>query len=95
MPTVQESEVAEIVAAQIGVRDAKRALERAQANAAAERTKARADVEDDEWVRVALAQRRERDAWAAHALHERSRARVDRLRALFGLKPRERLVPPR
>ena len=87
MRSTPTSEAAEIIAAKIDLQLARREFEIAHDAAAGSRApilSALADKEDEQWVRVALAERREKAALAARAAGDARRGRSARWRRLFG-----------
>ena len=86
--STKKSEADEIAASHAALESARKEFDVARL-AAAEAPAATAgrlsDVEDAEWVRVALAERRENEAFDAHARGERRRENGRRWRRLFGL----------
>ena len=95
MRSTPETETTELTDARAALQDARHALLHAQrevAEAGAPRTGPLADAAEARWVRVALLERRERDALAAQARGDRRRGRTGRWRRAFGLAP---AAPPR
>jgi hypothetical protein len=87
MRSTPETEAAEIEAARLDVKNSQRDLALAQhAALGAPILSPLADAEDDQWVRVALAQRRERDATDASTRGERRRHRLARFGRIFGMR---------